>query len=370
MSASTVGDRIGGPRSTGSDSAFDSPQVMCANTSEHDEYFVVFHRLPTPVILLDERGTIRSLNHEALKLALGSSPEDALARRERAGGELPACSVRGCALRACFPWLPETNGLLANQAEGRRFECTLQDEQGQRCFDGHVLRLSGSTGEPTGSVIVLDDVTEHRALVERLDRLARTDCLTETNNRRRFRELAQQETLRAWRYSRNLSVLAIDVDHFKEVNDRYGHATGDELLVELAHTMSATLRVSDTLARMGGEEFAILLPETDNESAVAAAGRVLARVGQLIVHTLNGPLCATVSIGVATLTARDRSLDDLLNRADTAMYRAKALGRNCVVAAPSGCGALDASSAARLRINASGPVPGPGGNADRRRAPP
>jgi diguanylate cyclase (GGDEF)-like protein len=368
MNAVKLGDASAGDGSAELGPALDAPQAPPANRGDRNEYLAVFHRLPTPMILLDEGGTIWSLNHEALKLALGTSPE-AVADPGRAPN-VAAGAVCGRALEACFPWLPAMGELLSDRAAGGAFECTLEDEQGQRCFEGQVLRLSGTTGGPDGSVIVLDDVTEQRALVERLDRLARTDSLTETNNRRRFRELAQLEVLRAWRYSRNLSVLAIDVDHFKQVNDEYGHATGDELLVGLARTMSATLRASDTLARMGGEEFAILLPETDIDAAIAAAGRVMARVGQLVVHTVNGPLCATVSIGVATLTATDRSLDDLLNRADTALYRAKALGRNCVVAAPSGRGALDASSVARLGINASGSVPGPGVNARGRRAPP
>jgi diguanylate cyclase (GGDEF)-like protein len=308
-----------------------------AVTNEKNAYLTVFESVFTPVLLLDAEGRIETLNHAAAKLVRAKAvPGAAYYGEESPGTRLDSWQPRGKSISALFPWLPDTRLLLAGQAPEVVVECTFTDEQGSRIFEARASQLMDVREKMIGTVVVLNDVTEHKALAERLDCLARTDGLTGVNNRRHFLELAGREYVRARRYARALSVLVIDIDHFKLVNDTYGHAAGDELLIALAHAMSETLRSVDTLGRIGGEEFALVLPETAGDQAVLAAERIRVSVARSVVSTGVGPVCATVSIGVATLEGSDRNLDDLLGRADGALYRAKALGRNLVVSASPG----------------------------------
>jgi len=168
----------------------------------------------------------------------------------------------------------------------------------------------------------------------RTRRLASTDGLTEVYNHRTFQERLSQEIARADRYSRPLSLLMIDVDHFKVYNDTYGHPQGDIVLQDLARLLREMSRTSDTVARYGGEEFAIILPETDSVGAQKIAQRLREQVegyafpGKEIMP--GGTL--TISIGVAT-HAPAGSKDALLQAADTALYTAKREGRNRVCVA-------------------------------------
>jgi len=165
-----------------------------------------------------------------------------------------------------------------------------------------------------------------------LERLARTDALTGLANRRRFFELAETELARAGRYGSPLSVLMIDIDHFKDVNDACGHATGDLVLRQLAGTCRTVLRQVDTVGRVGGEEFAVLLPETSLAGAVEVADRLRSAVQSARVPREEGePIAITVSVGVAT-SAPGKSVDDLMSQSDTALYEAKRTGRNRVLA--------------------------------------
>jgi diguanylate cyclase (GGDEF)-like protein len=132
------------------------------------------------------------------------------------------------------------------------------------------------------------------------------------------------------RYNSELAVLMIDIDHFKEVNDTHGHRAGDLVLQQLGQTCTGVLREVDVLGRVGGEEFAVLLPETGLVAAAEVAGRLRAAVEEARVARPEGaPLRITVSVGVAGLQGEE-SLDTLVSRADTALYQAKHGGRNCV----------------------------------------
>jgi diguanylate cyclase (GGDEF)-like protein len=126
------------------------------------------------------------------------------------------------------------------------------------------------------------------------------------------------------------------LDHFKRVNDKYGHAAGDRVLVAITAAIRKLLRDIDVFGRLGGEEFAILLPETDLAGGGATAERLRAAIAETAIDTGNAVLKVTISIGVTLLSQADRELDALLKRADDAMYEAKRNGRNRVVAAPSG----------------------------------
>ena len=160
-----------------------------------------------------------------------------------------------------------------------------------------------------------------------LEHLATRDSLTGALNRRQMRALFANELLRCQRQQRGMGLLMMDLDHFKAINDTHGHQAGDQVLIELVTKVRELLRQSDELARLGGEEFAVLLPDTSPQEALAAAERIRAACAT----PRNSPFC-TVSIGVTANQQDTDTLDTMLARADAAMYRAKAYGRNRVEA--------------------------------------
>jgi two-component system cell cycle response regulator len=165
-----------------------------------------------------------------------------------------------------------------------------------------------------------------------LVQLATTDFLTSAYNRRHFMQLAGAELSRAGRYGRPVTLMMLDIDFFKRVNDERGHAAGDEALKAFVNLIRDVLRDQDRLGRMGGEEFAVVLPETAQDAAVVVADRLRSRLAVLEIPVGGGgPLRLTTSIGVAECKLRDgEGLEAGLSRADVALYRAKALGRNRV----------------------------------------
>jgi diguanylate cyclase (GGDEF)-like protein len=173
---------------------------------------------------------------------------------------------------------------------------------------------------------------ERNYLQRELENKAHVDYLTGVSNRRHFMEKANLDLLRAVRYDSPLSILMLDIDFFKKINDSHGHKAGDAVLMKLAAICRQTLREVDIIGRIGGEEFAILLPETKLPEAVEVAERLRVAVTRAKVPLESGglPLQFTVSIGVTSLAAKEDNLDVLLNRADKAMYEAKETGRNKV----------------------------------------
>ncbi len=172
-----------------------------------------------------------------------------------------------------------------------------------------------------------------RALEEanaKLERLATVDPLTAVWNRRHFLELAAVELSRARRHERRLSVFLLDLDHFKAVNDGHGHAAGDEVLRTAVARARSALRTSDQIARFGGEEFVVLLPETDIEGARIVAERVRAAIADGPVDADGHGLSVTASLGVAEWNAGEPSIEHTLRRADAALYEAKQSGRDRV----------------------------------------
>lgn len=167
-----------------------------------------------------------------------------------------------------------------------------------------------------------------------LRRLATTDGLTGALNRRTFLGELEKEAGRAARYGSPLTLMMLDLDFFKRINDGYGHAVGDQALKAFADNAFASLRSSDLFGRMGGEEFVILLPETSALQVEPVAERLRERVAAIQLPTAHGVVRFTVSIGIAELAASDVDAESFLARADQAMYAAKQAGRNRVVLAP------------------------------------
>ena len=177
------------------------------------------------------------------------------------------------------------------------------------------------------------NILKLRAATRELERLAATDPLTGAFNRRSFLQAGNAELCRSRRYKHTFSVLMLDLDHFKAVNDTYGHSIGDAALKEAVTVIQNAMRVQDTLGRLGGEEFAVIVPETDAEDAAVVAERIRASIAQIVIDTNGEPLSFTMSIGVSVGGNDDESVDDALARADKALYDAKEQGRNQVVCA-------------------------------------
>ena len=187
--------------------------------------------------------------------------------------------------------------------------------------------------DPPLYVGIIRDISERKATEAELRRLATTDPLTGLPNRRYFLERAEAECRRAARYDRPFSLIMLDVDHFKQVNDHHGHNVGDAVLRALAGTLSHGLRDEALVGRLGGEEFAVLLPEATAEEAVAAAERIRRRIAAKPVATEAGELTVTASLGVATWQRPAETVDGLLSRADAALYKSKESGRDRVTRA-------------------------------------
>jgi diguanylate cyclase (GGDEF)-like protein len=197
--------------------------------------------------------------------------------------------------------------------------------------DGKALRCHLAVLPGGGRMLIYSDVTDIVQHAQELERLATTDGMTGVYNRRHFLTLADREWARARRYGRPISFLMIDIDYFKSINDGFGHHVGDEMIVHLANLARDCKRECDVLARIGGEEFALLLPETDLSQAQIVAERLRAEVAAKSLVVASGSIPATVSIGVATSAATMNDISDLMKAADQALYDAKHAGRNRVI---------------------------------------
>jgi len=164
-------------------------------------------------------------------------------------------------------------------------------------------------------------------------RLATIDPLTGAWNRRTFHEIAEREMARARRAGQPLSIVMLDIDHFRAVNEKHGHKVGDEVLARFADVVRSALRKEDMVVRYGGEEFVVLLPEVPGPGAVVVAGRIRRAVAGTEIEAAGGKFTLTASLGVAArLDEGPESIDELLDRAGSALALAKERGRNRVVA--------------------------------------
>lgn len=256
----------------------------------------------------------------------------------------PACQMLGYSreemlslsvpdIDPCFPM--ET---WAEHWQELKSKGTLRFESMQRTRDGRQfpIEIVANYMEYEGTeynCALARDISERKRFETELELRANTDFLTQVGNRRHFMEEAERERARATRYGTPLSLMMLDIDFFKRINDTYGHAAGDETLRQIADACRQNLREVDIVGRMGGEEFAVLLPETDLQAATEAAERLRLAIAQVAVATDIEPApTITASIGVSALRTEDDSLDSLLTAADNALYEAKRGGRNRVCA--------------------------------------
>lgn len=208
---------------------------------------------------------------------------------------------------------------------------------GTLCFADRLARERSFTeGEKTFVRLLVQWISgelERQRLLEKMTELARTDELTQVANRRVLIERIENEVDRSERYGGELSLLILDIDDFKDVNDRFGHLLGDEVLRTLASLLEETSREPDVVGRYGGEEFGVVLPQTGLDEGVALAERVIERVRDEQFERNGETLSITCSVGVAELSESESNGEELLRRADDALYRAKKRGRDRVEAA-------------------------------------
>jgi diguanylate cyclase (GGDEF)-like protein len=180
------------------------------------------------------------------------------------------------------------------------------------------------------STSLINDILDQRQENSLLRKQVVRDSMTNLFNHQHFRELLAQELSRSERYNNPLSLIFSDIDNFKSINDTYGHLAGDHVIKAIAGCLRKELRESDLISRYGGEEFAIILPETEKEGAMQVAERLRKAIGSLIVFHDDKYIQATMSFGIVANDPSDKtSLDETIKKADIALYEAKAQGRDC-----------------------------------------
>jgi diguanylate cyclase (GGDEF)-like protein len=201
-----------------------------------------------------------------------------------------------------------------------------------RFDDGRVIRVTCKPLPGGGRMLVYTNVTDLVQQADKLLELATVDGMTGLFNRRHFFSLAEIEWSRYQRHLRPMSLIMLDIDQFKSINDTFGHDAGDQVIVQIAEVCRQQKRTSDVVARFGGEEFLLLLPETLMSQAQEVAEQLRQRVESLHFSIASHAISATVSIGVAEASESMDTIFDLIKVADHALYAAKHAGRNCVCA--------------------------------------
>ena len=197
-------------------------------------------------------------------------------------------------------------------------------------FEGRVAPLNLPDYDKPCVVWLAINVTQRKLAEQKLEATARTDSLTEILNRGAFLEILGNEMLRVKRYAQPASLAILDIDRFKNVNDTWGHVVGDAVIIEVVRRAAESIRATDVLGRIGGEEFGLLFPGIPCERAAEALERIRISVEDTPVSTDAGPVPVTICAGVTEISASDRNVSEPLKRADSALYEAKNEGRNQV----------------------------------------
>jgi diguanylate cyclase (GGDEF)-like protein/PAS domain S-box-containing protein len=268
---------------------------------------VVFDTMREGLVVLDEKSLIR-LGNPACERMFGHPADDLLDRH--ISFLIPA-----------WDGVEDATDGTERKTEGRREDGSL--------FPIDLSRAEAVVDGAHHLVCIIHDLTDE----ELLRHNASIDPLTGVLNRRDLLAKGGAELVRAGRYGHPCTVLMLDIDHFKAINDTFGHAEGDVALQHFAAACEEILRKNDMFGRMGGEEFAIVLPETNAEGGGQLAERLRARVAEIEIAAEAGQRHMTVSIGMAEQTSADDNIEVLLSRADRALYSAKQAGRNRVIAA-------------------------------------
>ncbi|MEJ5361788.1 MAG: diguanylate cyclase [Spirochaetota bacterium] len=221
---------------------------------------------------------------------------------------------------------------LSSSMDATQLQIVTETTINDRIYNIQNIPLTSIKNKPMGYIFLLRDITEYRMMAEELQKLAITDELTGIYNRRKFNEVSLKEFIRAKRNKTTLSIILMDIDHFKIVNDKYGHATGDDVLKTIAKSISASLRSLDIFARYGGEEFIICLPETNIVAAQKVAERIRLCINELTFHDeQKNEFKISLSLGISQIKEYSETIEDIIRYADKALYEAKIQGRNKVI---------------------------------------
>lgn len=285
---------------------------------------------PDGILVVDDRNMVVSMNHRLLEV--WNIPQDWAASNAGTstgvlGPDERMLSRATERVKDPRAFLDRIQQLYADPSLNDHCEIALKDG---RTLERHSTVLWSEAGRYLGRVWFFRDITVRKDLETRLSALACTDPLTGVANRRHFFERAAEELARARRFKRALSLALLDIDHFKLINDSHGHAAGDAVLRELCSGWVQALRTVDVFARIGGEEFVAMMPDTALAGACRAAERFRVFAEEHRTRVGDEDLSCTVSVGVATVHDGDKAVDSCMRRADDALYRAKHKGRNCV----------------------------------------
>jgi diguanylate cyclase (GGDEF)-like protein len=287
----------------------------------------VLDALSSNICVIDKDGVIVAVNRAWTDFIVENAPVS-----DRAGigsHYLDICrSASGHGAEDADKFALGIQSVLDGNAKLFQMEYPCHSPTQNRWFLGRVTPLNIEQG---GAVISHMTITDRKLLEFKLVKLATTDSLTGLPNRRYFLKAASLEIERVKRFGSAASIVAIDLDHFKAVNDVHGHAAGDEALRCLARVCTQHLRQIDVLARIGGEEFVVLLPGTNENGAVSVAEKLRHAVGQTPLKNGATQFNITASFGVSEVRAHDKRIDECLGRADSALYAAKRAGRNRVL---------------------------------------
>jgi diguanylate cyclase (GGDEF)-like protein/PAS domain S-box-containing protein len=275
------------------------------------------------VIAIDDSGIIRSFN-PAAEAIFGWPQRDAVGRNATMLMPEPyASGHQGYLKNYLRTGAPRIIGIGREMVGLRRDGST---------FPMALTVTEASLDEPRLFIGIIRDITERKAMEDNLRRLATTDPLTGASNRRHFMDVLAEELARAKRYGHSVALAMIDIDHFKRLNDTYGHAAGDAALIAFVAEIEARLRGSDLLGRLGGEEFAVLIPESSAEEGYILIDALRTARAAVVLEHEGRDIRFTMSAGIAD-TSHSRTGEGLLAAADAALYRAKHDGRNRVTVA-------------------------------------
>lgn len=265
------------------------------------------------VIVIDQEDRIVEVNRAALKISNHSDPSTAV----------------GKPVEIVFDFWKEILGS-TTKCQTFNVDASLERDGHLFYYDIHITSLCPEYQDPVGRLITLHDITERVLMMQELQKIAHLDPLLGLYNRRHFYELASREFDRALRYHHPLSILVLDLDHFKQVNDYHGHLIGDQALMGFSNILVQTLRSADVVARFGGDEFVVLLPETDTTHANLMAERLRSNLKEKPIDSDAGLLHLTFSGGISSLGEHEESIENLIERADRALYISKTVGRDRV----------------------------------------
>jgi len=286
-------------------------------TNEKNKYLTIFESLHSPAILMNNENSIENLNHAAAQLIESSaSPGGSYYSHNEISG---------------LPWLNnEISEFAASHKLEGSFEKEIETSKGKRYYKIKLKKMLDISGKFTGTVLLFDDLTERKKMEKKLSLLATTDSLTGIYNRGWYLTLSQKEILRSRRYNLPLSLIMADIDHFKLINDTFGHQAGDVVLKNVSRELQQQLRAVDIMGRLGGEEFGITLIESNLEKAASTAERLREKIAGCGVMSNGSEIHFTISLGVAQLDGKEHDIHAILKKADEALYSAKRNGRNCV----------------------------------------